>query len=71
MREQRNDPKRLKDILQAIDTIIQYVDGRDMETFLEHTGSGVSLCANSKKLGEVTAHGVRSAVRSIYIENRA
>ena len=43
MREQRNDPKRLKDILQVIDTIIQYVDGRDMETFLEHTGSGV-LC---------------------------
>lgn len=34
MREQRNDPKRLKDILQAIDTVNQYVDGRDMEVFL-------------------------------------
>jgi uncharacterized protein with HEPN domain len=33
MREQRNDPKRLKDILQAIDTVNQYVDGRDMEVF--------------------------------------
>ena len=34
MREPRNDPKRLKDILQAIDTIFQYVDNRDMKTFL-------------------------------------
>ena len=34
MREQRNDPKRLKDILQAIDTVNQYVDSRDMEAFL-------------------------------------
>ena len=25
MREQRNDPKRLKDILQAIDTIFEYL----------------------------------------------
>ena len=25
MREQRNDPKRLNDILQAIDTIFEYV----------------------------------------------
>ena len=31
MREQRNDPKRLRDILLAIDTIFQYVDNRDME----------------------------------------
>ena len=37
MREQRNDPKRLNDILQAIDTIFQYVEGLDKETFLaEH-----------------------------------
>ena len=28
MREQRNDPKRLKDILQAIDTIFEYVGDR-------------------------------------------
>ena len=34
MREQRNDPKRLKDILQAIDTIFEYVGGRGMEEFL-------------------------------------
>ena len=31
MRELRNDPKRLKDILQAIDTIFEYVEGRGME----------------------------------------
>ena len=31
MREQRNDPKRLKDILQAIDTIFEYVGDRGME----------------------------------------
>ena len=30
MREQRNDPKRLKDILQAIDTIFEYVGNRYM-----------------------------------------
>jgi len=34
MREQRNDPKRLNDILQAIDTIFEYVGDRDMNTFL-------------------------------------
>ena len=34
MREQRNDPKRLKDILQAIDTIFEYVGDRGMEEFL-------------------------------------
>ena len=43
MREQRNDPKRLKDILQAIDTIFEYVENRSMEEFLAdkkscHTG---------------------------------
>jgi uncharacterized protein with HEPN domain len=40
MREQRNDPKRLQDILQAIDTIFQYVDGRDMEAFVADKKSG-------------------------------
>ena len=34
MREQRNDPKRLRDILQAIDTIFQYVENCDMQTFV-------------------------------------
>lgn len=34
MRESRNDPRRLKDILCAIDTIFNYVDGRDMEAFV-------------------------------------
>ena len=29
MREQRNDPKRLKDILQAIDTVFEHVDGKN------------------------------------------
>jgi len=37
MREQRNDPKRLRDILQAIDTIFKYVGNR------VHKGTG-SLC---------------------------
>ena len=32
--ELRNDPKRLKDILQAIDTIFEYVGGRGMKEFL-------------------------------------
>ena len=34
MREQRNDPKRLKNILQAVDTIFEYVGGRGMQEFL-------------------------------------
>ena len=34
MREHRNDPKRLKDMVQAIDTIFEYVANRNMEEFV-------------------------------------
>ena len=34
MREPHKDPKRLRDILHAIDTIFQYVGGRDFEAFV-------------------------------------
>ena len=34
MREQRNDPKRLRDILQAIDTVFQYIGDCDMQAFV-------------------------------------
>ena len=34
MREPSKDPKRLTDILEAIDTIFQYVGSDDMETFV-------------------------------------
>ncbi len=34
MREPSKDPKRLTDILEAIDTIFQYVGGDDMEAFV-------------------------------------
>ena len=33
MRERAKDPKRLEDILQAIDTIYQYVGDATMEEF--------------------------------------
>ena len=52
MREQRNDPKRLKDILQAIDTINQYVDGRDMEAFLADKKSYHAVIYNIMIMGE-------------------
>ena len=57
MREQRNDPKRLKDILQAIDTIFEYVENRSMEEFLADKKSchtGVPLCPLSAP--EVATH---------------
>ncbi len=34
MREPSNDPKRLRNILSAIDNIFQYVGNDDMETFI-------------------------------------
>ena len=52
MREQRNDPKRLKDILQAIDTVNQYVDGRDMEVFLADKKSYHAVIYNIMIMGE-------------------
>ena len=52
MREPRNDPKRLKDILQAIDTIFQCVDNRDMKTFLADKKSYQSVIYNIMIMGE-------------------
>lgn len=52
MREQRNDPKRLNDILHAIDTIFQYVDGRDMHEFLADKKSYHAVIYNIMIIGE-------------------
>ena len=52
MRELRNDPKRLRDILQAIDTIFQYVDGRDMQEFLADKKSYHAVIYNIMIIGE-------------------
>lgn len=52
MREQRNDPKRLKDILLAIDTIFQYVDNRDMVSFLDDKKSYHAVIYNIMIMGE-------------------
>lgn len=52
MREQRNDPKRLQDILQAIDTIFQYVDGRNMHDFLSDKKSYHAVIYNIMIIGE-------------------
>ena len=52
MREQRNDPKRLHDILQAIDTIFQYVDGREMQDFLADKKSYHAVIYNLMIIGE-------------------
>ncbi|MBO4462891.1 MAG: DUF86 domain-containing protein [Prevotella sp.] len=52
MRERRNDPKRLSDILQAIDTIFQYVDGREMNDFLADKKSYHAVIYNIMIIGE-------------------
>ena len=52
MREQRKDPKRLDDILQAIDTIFQYVEGRDKEAFLADKRSYHAVIYNIMIIGE-------------------
>ena len=52
MREQRNDPKRLHDILQAIDTIFQYVNGREMQDFLADKKSYHAVIYNLMIIGE-------------------
>lgn len=56
MREQRNDPKRLQDILQAIDTIFQYVDGRGMQEFLADKKSYHAVIYNIMIIGEAAKH---------------
>lgn len=62
MREQRNDPKRLKDILQAIDTIFEYVEGRGMEDFIADKRSYHAVIYNQKLMvlmgGKVTNYFV-------------
>ncbi len=52
MREQRNDPKRLHDILQAIDNIFQYVNGLDMEAFVADKKSYHAVIYNLMIIGE-------------------
>ena len=52
MREQRKDPIRLNDILQAIDTIFQYVEGRDKEAFLADKRSYHAVIYNIMIIGE-------------------
>jgi uncharacterized protein with HEPN domain len=52
MRERRNDPKRLQDILMAIDTIFQYVEGRGMEEFLADKRSYHAVIYNIMIIGE-------------------
>ena len=52
MREQRNDPKRLNDILQAIDTIFEYIGDRDMNTFLADKRSYHAVIYNIMIIGE-------------------
>ena len=52
MREQRNDPKRLKDILQAIDTILQYIEGLDMSAFIADKRTYHAVIYNLMIMGE-------------------
>ena len=52
MREQRNDPKRLRDILQAIDTIFKYVGNRDMEAFFADMMAYHAVIYNIMIMGE-------------------
>ena len=52
MREPRNDSKRLRDILHAIDTIFQYVDGRDFEAFVSDKKSYHAVIYNIMIIGE-------------------
>ena len=54
MREQRNDPKRLKDILQAIDTIFEYVGDREMEEFVADKKSYHAVIYNIMIIGEAS-----------------
>ena len=52
MREQRNDPKRLNDILQAIDTIFEYVGDRDMNAFVADKKTYHAVIYNIMIIGE-------------------
>lgn len=67
MREQRNDPKRLKDILQAIDAVFQYVEDRDMEAFVADkkslTQEGQALVCHVCKMTQDWTTGVECALK--------
>ena len=52
MRERRNDPKRLKDIVQAIDTIFEYVANRSMEEFVSDKKTYHAVIYNIMIMGE-------------------
>ena len=52
MREQRNDPKRLNDMLQAIDTILQYIAGLDMSAFIADKRTYHAVIYNLMIMGE-------------------
>ena len=63
MREQRNDPKRLRDLLQAIDTIFQYVEGRDMRDFVADKKSYHAVIYNIMIIGETANMLTLSSVK--------
>lgn len=52
MREQRNDPKRLHDIVQAIDTIFGYVGNCDMQAFIADKRTYHAVIYNLMIIGE-------------------
>ena len=52
MREHRNDPKRLKDMVQAIDTIFEYVANRNMEEFVADKKTYHAVIYNIMIMGE-------------------
>ena len=52
MREHRNDPKRLKDMVQAIDTIFEYVTNRNMEEFVSDKRTYHAVIYNIMIMGE-------------------
>lgn len=52
MREHRNDPKRLKDMVQAIDTIFEYVANCNMEKFVADKKTYHAVIYNMMIMGE-------------------
>ena len=52
MREHRNDPKRLKDMVAAIDTIFEYVANRTKEEFVDDKKTYHAVIYNIMIMGE-------------------
>ena len=52
MREQRNDSKRLNDMIQAIDTIFQYVGNLDLTAFVADKRTYHAVIYNIMIMGE-------------------